>query len=294
MVISEKDKYKNLIESSPLFSLDKETESTSYKRETYKMVDYLYRYLMACNSYDYESYAVEIVETAKRCMANYKPDLGPFINYFNSAWKQTFSHIQGKSLMETEYVGMHFTETDARNYRKFMKLAQYIGADVDSVDFEAKMADAMGVTVEDITELKKISNYKPSSDSTYNDEGDEFSVFDQIDSGKCTENEMIQTESAKDFLDLLESVFDQLQNRQKSLIKKLITSKIVLMMTDDENLMNYAKTKTFFDQDIYEESIKRGENIQVKEIAELEGLTEASVSRSWKVFREKLSSIQTK
>ena len=48
--------YEALIQESPLFSLDKETEYSAYKRESYKMIEYLYCYLMAVNQKDYEPY----------------------------------------------------------------------------------------------------------------------------------------------------------------------------------------------------------------------------------------------
>lgn len=49
MVSFEKDKYERLIDSSSLFSLDKEKERTAYKREALKMVEHLYCYLMSVN-----------------------------------------------------------------------------------------------------------------------------------------------------------------------------------------------------------------------------------------------------
>lgn len=50
----DKSKYESLIMNSPLFGIDKEQETTAYKRESYKMVEYLYCYLLAINERDYE------------------------------------------------------------------------------------------------------------------------------------------------------------------------------------------------------------------------------------------------
>ena len=96
MASFEKDKYEKLIDSSSLFTLDKEKEQTAYKREAFKMVEYLYCYLMSINKSKYEPYGVEIVDTAKRCIKNYNSETGRFLNYFASAWKQTYGHIVGK------------------------------------------------------------------------------------------------------------------------------------------------------------------------------------------------------
>ena len=82
----DKDEYEQLIDSSLLFTFDRESEHIAYRREALKMVEYLYCYLMAENIRKYEPFGVEIVDTAKRCIENYKPELGRFLNYFSSAW----------------------------------------------------------------------------------------------------------------------------------------------------------------------------------------------------------------
>jgi len=52
--------------------------------------------------------------------------------------------------------------------------------------------------------------------------------------------------------------------------------------------MEFAKKKSFYDETIFNESLKRGEQIQAKEIAERFGVVEASASRSWKTFKDRI------
>ena len=68
----------------------------------------------------------------------------------------------------------------------------------------------------------------------------------------------------------------------------LITSKIAFLASEDERLMEFIRQKAFFDEGIFEESLQRGEQIQAKEIAERFRVMEASVSRTWKMFKEKI------
>ena len=77
--------YENLIRNSILFSLDRNTPATTYRREALKLDEYLYLYLVAINADKYTEFGLEITETANRCIKNYTADAGDFLNYFNSA-----------------------------------------------------------------------------------------------------------------------------------------------------------------------------------------------------------------
>lgn len=284
----DKDEYEKLISTSPLFSLDKEKQRIAYKREALKMVEYLYCYLMAINAVKYEAFSVEIVDTAKRCIENYNPEAGHFINYFSAAWKQTYGHLVGKELVKDTFGGMHFTEEEARNFRKYMRLAQTKGFNTESSEFDERVADAMGITIAEVNSLRSMINCKPTSGRYINDEGEEYSFIDQLDSGVYADSDILHFETAKEFLDLIEITFNQLQERQKPMLAMLITSKIALLANEDDKLLNFIRKKTFFDGEVFEESLKRGEQIQAKEIAKRFGVVEASASRTWKSFKEKI------
>ena len=49
----DKQKYENLISESPLFLLDREREYAAFKRESYRMIELLYCYLLSINQYEY-------------------------------------------------------------------------------------------------------------------------------------------------------------------------------------------------------------------------------------------------
>lgn len=284
----ERDEYEKLIDSSLLFSLDKEKERTAYRREVLKMVENLYCYLMAVNKSKYEPYGLEIVDTAKRCIENYNSDAGRFLNYFTAAWKQTYGHIVGKELVRETFKGIHFTEDEERNFKKYMRLAQTMGINVESPEFDERVAEAMGISVSEVDDLRNMVNSKPTSGNYVNEEGEEYSLIDQIDSGQYTDEGIVQYESAQEFLNLLELTYDQLQDRQKPMMAMLITAKIALLVSEDGRLMEFVKKKSFYDETIFSESLKRGEQIQAKEIAERFGVVEASASRSWKTFKDKI------
>lgn len=74
--------YENLIRNSILFSLDRNTQATAYRREALKLVEYLYLYSVAINTDKYTGFGLEITETANRCIKNYTAEVGDFLNYF--------------------------------------------------------------------------------------------------------------------------------------------------------------------------------------------------------------------
>lgn len=284
----EKDEYERLIDSSLIFSLDREKEHTAYRCEVLKMVENLYCYLMAVNKSKYEPYGLEIVDTAKRCIENYNSDAGRFLNYFVSAWKKTYGHIVGKELVRKTFKGIHFTEDEERNFKKYMRLAQTMGINIESPKFDERVAEAMGISDSEVGDLRNMINLKHTSGNYVNEEGEEYSLIDQIDSGEYIDKGIIRYESAQEFLNLLELTYDQLQERQKPMIAMLITTKIALIVSEDVRLMEFVKKKSFYDETIFMESLKRGEQIQAKEIAEKFGVVEASASRSWKTFKDKI------
>lgn len=295
----DKNKYEELIDSSPLFSLSREKERTAYRREALKMVEYLYCYLMAVSAYKYEAYAVEIVDTANRCIEKYNSSAGRFLNYFTAAWKKNYRHLIGKESVKEDFKGIHFTEEEERNYRKYKRLAQTMGIDTKSIEFDERIAEAMGISASKAAALQKMINCKPILYSGMNEETEKNNSVIGWDGKKSLDEELsqyttdggiLQDEARKEFLNLLESTYNQLQERQKQMFAMLITSKLAFSVCDDDELMSFIRQKTFFDESVFEESLQRGEQIQAKEIAKRFGVVEASVSRSWKTFKDKLKS----
>ena len=85
--------YEKLIRTSILFSLDRETQTVAYKRESLKMAEYLYLYVTSINADKYSEYGLEIAQTAKRCIKNYTKESGDFLNYFNSAISKEYRKV---------------------------------------------------------------------------------------------------------------------------------------------------------------------------------------------------------
>ena len=284
-----RSEYEKLIRTSILFSLDRETQATAYKREALKMVKYLFLYLISINADKYSEYGLEITQTAERCIKNYNKDSGDFLNYFNSAISKEYRKAFSQKRFSEQHGGVHIPEQEQRIINKFIKLAEVKGAYDLTDDIINKISEATGIKHERICEC--ISLYQRSFviEDTYTDEeGNESSIFDYIASDKLTEDSIIELDAAKELLEKVDEVFQKRQDRQKPLLSKLITAKISQQLQSDEKLLSIAKKKAFFDLDIFEMSIKRGTPPTAKEIGEKLGLSEQSISRTFKEFVKRL------
>ena len=277
--------YENLIRSSTLFSLDKTTQAVAYKREALKMVEYLYQYLMSINADKYCEFGLEITQTANSCIKNYSPEIGDFLNYFNSAFAKEYRKSFAQSKMLEQHGGAHIPEQDQRIISKFIKLAEVQGTYELSNEQINQISVATGIQEGKICEY--IQAYQQSfsqSDRYINDEDEESSLFDLIASGNGTIDKLFDEDGAVELLKHIAEVFDKRQQRQKPLLSKLITLKIAPDIAENGTLLSEAKKLPFFDTQIFAEYKGSGKIPTVREIASRFGISEQSVSRTYKTF----------
>ena len=278
----DKQKYEKLISESPLFSLDREREYAAFKRESYRMIEFLYCYLLSVNQYEYEPYGCEITEVAIRCISNFDESKGVFLHYFNSAWKQEYSHIMGKKIEEEKYRGLRITEEDRRAVRKYIKLAQQMRMDCRADQLFEKLSLAMNLPIERIIELAQLNSVTVGSDSYIGDDGEEQSLWDQIRGNENVSQGIEAAEDIQELLRRLERTYGSLQQRQKPIVSDMITAKICTFLTEAE-----AVKFTFISESVLERYRKNGIVPTQRDIAQKYGRDEASISRTINTFLKK-------
>lgn len=284
MVSNDKEKYVNLIGTSPLFTLDKETEYVAYKREAVKMIEYLYQYVLAINESKYIDFGYEIVVTARRCISNYDSTKGDFINYFNSVWAKEYRKAIGKRQAEDVCGGMHITDNDQRLIKKYLRYYHLHNVNVLDENKLALIAIAMNISVHKLKEiLMTVKNTSVLKEIPQMEDGNLTSIFDIVKS----HNDVDEGLNFLYVLDQIERVFLALQSRQKSLLSDLITNKIIDELMSNQEWLEYAKKLTFFSNRIYEYYLE-GRNTTAKDIATAYEISEQSASRSLRVFLEHL------
>lgn len=280
----DRSKYEKLIKESPLFTLDRETENSAYKREKLKMVEYLYCYLLSINERGYEPYGKEIIEVAGRCIVNFDTSKGEFLHYFNSAWKQEYRHIMGDIELEKQYRGIKLTEEEKRDVKKYSKAKGENDTGYSKGELYEKVSRKMGVSVEKIQHLDQLSNLHVSGNVVTNSEGEEADLWDTISDGQSIESQLEDEESIEELLFKIEETFNHLQDRQKPIVSDMITVRIWDHLFGAINIEKY----NFVSKDVCEEFARTRCLPNQRQIAEKHHKNEASVSRTLKEFLKKL------
>lgn len=284
-MIYDRKEYEIKINESPLFSLNKETQYNAYRKEALKMVEYLYFYLCAINYERYSDLGYEIVELANRCINNYDISKGVFLHYFNTSWKNEYKKIRQVNIENDKYRGLHISETDKRNVRKYIRLAQSRGSDCSTQEFINNLSEAMNLPVLDVIEVIKISGIAVESNVLQNDDGENYDIFDLIAPDESIEEKVIQEENIYVIFEKIQTTYNSLQGRQKQVISDVITAKICDNL---EDICFWAEHFDFINIEILEKYKKTGEIPTQRDIAQKYNRDESSISRTLKQFKEKL------
>ena len=273
------------IRQSPLFMLDREKDKSAYKREALRMVEYLYRYLMAINRDRYEPYGCEITIVAQRCIGGYEEDKGDFLHYFNSAWKREYSHICGRECCEEKFSGIHITEGEKRSVRQFLRCKRNCREDLTDRECCKRVAEVMQVPLDEVLEIAQLSATEVRSNYICYGDGEEYDLFDRIaDSGSVGER-LQSMEAVREIFDRVDTVYRHAQKRQQPLLSELLTSRFADILSEEpEDICRYS----FICKPILEVYRQSGELPTQKDLAIKFNRKEASVSRSVKDFMEKI------
>lgn len=285
--MTNKEKYEQLILASPLFSLERET--SVYKKEALKMVEYLYLYMLAINESKYIEYGLEITETANKCISSFKEGSGSFLNYFNTSMAKEYRRASAKRQIEEMRGGIHIAEDDERNIRKIVKYINSQGIDEPTKEHIKLIAEAYELEEDYVKELIRANKEAVTiSPNAYNDDGESISIFDMIPSSESADSELYDKESCEEILSKIEECFLECQERQKPIISDSVTRLICEIIAQYEiNISMYS----FINEQMVVEYIKAGKIPTQREIAAKFGKNEASISRTMKGFFDKLKEI---
>lgn len=276
--------YECMIRGSVLFSLNRDTQPTAYQREALKMVELLYLYLLSVSASKYSEFGLEITQTANRCIKNYTAEKGDFLNYFNSAISRECGKTRTRTHVAEQHGGVHIPEQELRVIGRIIKLAEAQGRYEFSAELFRHVAEATSIPEKNVQEY--VAAYQGSlvvGETFSTDDGEES--FWNCVAVEWTAGETIESvESAMSALSNVNRIFLKRQERQKPLLSKLLTAKIALHLEENPALYAFAQTLDFFDEDIYRISCRRSLQISAKEIAASLGLSEQSVSRTYKAF----------
>ena len=276
--------YERLITESKLFSLNKETESVAFRKESYKMVEYLYCYLLAQNEKKYEPFGCEITEVAVRCINNYDETKGVFLHYFNAAWKLEYSHLCGNQAVDDRLHGVKITESEKRAIKKYLRYEASLGKDLSRRELCEAIAEILDQPIEVVAEIAELVEYRMVDNEIMDDDGGRTSLFDQLSDGHLVEENLLTSARVEEILTVVETAFLSLQQRQMPIISDMMT--IRLASTIVETGVD-TSSYSFISKEVLSQYSK-DELPSQRTIAEKYGKNEASISRTVKEFIKKL------
>lgn len=288
-----REEYENLINNSPLFEIDKESSPALYKSERYNfltlLTDYYRLYIYPKKPLD--SYSMTLMETAMECIKYYDKDKGAFLHLFNSSMKRDLHITKAKEIIEEKRQGIRVSNEDDKLIRKIIALANSKGLDIYDLTVQQKISKALNLELSRLQELLRINDDAVAVSSTVtNEDGDEVELFDLQSSHEKTAEDKMADESA--FITLVEKindVFTTVQDRQKRLLSMLLTVEIIKACDEDLNkAKNVLTGKELFNEEVLDYYKKHGELPTAKQIGVICGVSEQSLSRTYKNFKEKL------
>ena len=288
-----REEYENLINNSPLFEIDKESSPALYKSERYNfltlLTDYYRLYIYPNKPLD--SYSMTLMDTAMECIKYYNKDKGEFLHLFNSSMKRDLHIAKAKEIIEEKRQGIRFSNEDDKLIRRIIALANSKGLDIYDRTVQQKISKALNIEFYRLQELLRINDDAVAVSSTVtNDDGDEVELFDlQSSHEKTAEDKMADDSAFVSLVERIDDVFTTVQDRQKKLLSMLLTVEIIKACDEDlDKAKNVLTGKELFDEEVFDYYKKHGELLSAKQIGEILGVSEQSLSRTYKNFKEKL------
>ena len=288
-----REEYENLINNSPLFEIDKESSPALYKSERYNfltlLTDYYRLYIYPNKTLD--SYSMTLMETAMECIKYYDKNKGEFLHLFNSSMKRDLHIAKAKEIIEEKRQGIRVSNEDDKLIRKIIALANSKGLDIYDMTVQQKISKVLNMELSRLQELLRINDDAVAVSSTVtNDDGDEVELFDlQSSHEKNAEDKMADESAFITLVERIDDVFTTVQDRQKKFLSMLLTVKIIKACDEDlDKAKNVLTGKELFNKEVFDYYKKHGELPTAKQIGLLCGVSEQSLSRTYKNFKEKL------
>lgn len=288
-----REEYENLINNSPLFEIDKESSPALYKSERYNFLTLLtdyYRLYIYPNK-PLETYSMTLMETAMECIKYYDKNKGEFLHLFNSSMKRDLHIAKAKEIIEEKRQGIRVSNEDDKLIRKIIALANSKGLDIYDITIQQKISKALNLELSRLQELLQINDDAVAVSSTVtNYDGDEVELFDlQSSHEKNAEDRLAEESAFISLIDRIDEVFATVQDRQKRLLSMLLTIEIIKACDEDlDKAKNVLSSKELFNEEVFDYYEKYGELPTAKQIGEILGVSEQSLSRTYKNFKEKL------
>lgn len=286
-----KEELENLINSSPLFAIDRIIDAELFAATEGQFLNDLAK-LLSLTLKDFSEIGYEIIQTAKACIKAYKVENGAFLNYFNTALKRALAIARAKERADNARGGLTIDEKTKRTIRQILRLARVRGESVDSEAFQKKVAEALSLSLESVREAIAINEGTrviSGNSIVKNKDGEQTELFSFIEAKEPNaEQSYIEDEIVKEKIIAINSIFNSQRDISKGILSKLLTARLVELFFEFDLIEWVVEKTSFIDPDILKAFLKRKEVPTAREIANISEIHEASASRTLNNFLDKL------
>lgn len=287
-----REELEKIINCSPLFSIDRVIDREYFVIEERRFLANLAE-LMSIVRKDFDKIGYEIILTAKSCIKAYKAENGVFLNYFYTALKKTLFTTTAKERMSDIRRGLTLDQKTDQTIRQIIKYLKACGADIHDNGIVNKLSEALNIPPAKVLEAIEINEnivVKSGNKKISNEYGEESELFDFIAAKTDTPEEtLIHEEKVREIILSVDEEFQKQQERTKPLLSKLLTAKLLnasdyAFQLIEKNVLRIS----FIDSEIFSVCAKSNVIPTAREIAEANGVHEASASRTLKTFLTRL------
>lgn len=286
-----KEQYEEQINSAFVFSIDRSKDSELWKTEARKLLVLTIDYFKDCimRKETFENYAVELFESIQQSIRSFSPDKGTFLHYVNVAVKHRIDQKKLADTLDQQRQGMSVSAKDNQLIRKMLSFARSKGYNVNDRETQERIAAQFNVPVSQVRFCVEQSQIKVINETISDEEGEESSIFDKIAAAEpSAEQSMEDREKQFDLIRRIDVAFRTCQDRQKPLLSRLLTAKLIPAIDLNDDTLLELETVSFIDKPLMKEYLSGMGMPSARQIAEEYGTSEQSVSRTYKTFLEKV------
>lgn len=286
-----KEQYEEQINSAFVFSIDRSKDSELWKTEARKLLVLTIDYFKDCimRKETFENYAVELFESIQQSIRSFSPDKGTFLHYVNVAVKHRIDQKKLADTLDQQRQGMSVSAKDNQLIRKMLSFARSKGYNVNDRETQERIAAQFNVPVSQVRFCVEQSQIKVINETISDEEGEESSIFEKIAAAEpSAEQSMEDREKQFDLIRRIDVAFRTCQDRQKPLLSRLLTAKLIPAIDLNDDTLLELETISFIDKPLMKEYLSGMGMPSARQIAEEYETSEQSVSRTYKTFLEKV------
>lgn len=240
-----------------------------------------------------ELYELPLMETAISCMKCFDKDKGEFLHLFNSEMAKAMRMAEAKERSDRVRQGLKLSRDEQRLIQKIIAFAVKRNLDVYDADVVPVIAAALSVRLEDVKRAIFVNDDAVAVPTAVQmDNGDTVDLLDlQASQEQSAQDLLEQTDALNEQIARIDRVFASMRDSQKRVLSLFLTAEIIEALEYDiQRVDDVLRGKALYSREMCDYYIRHGRLPTQKQIGVMCGVSEPSVSRTIKIFKEKLKS----